>query len=238
MQETQAKRDKIISKIKKLLEMTEANGASKDEAIQAALKAQRLMAVWDVSQIELYDTEEEICCVESKRCSGTWRFSLASTIANNFRCKVYQRESRKANSRKDFNIVFVGYALDANAAAVTFNFLYAYGKRASGALVRRMKAEGRKTHGVSNAYLYGFVDGVREELEKQTKALMLVRPKAVDEVYEVLASNMPKARQGKPKVVYSDWDAVQTAEQRGITDGHDAIRSKRIEGEKGYLLNA
>lgn len=232
------KRDKIINKIKKLLEMTEANGASKDEAIQAALKAQRLMADWDVSQSELHDTEEEICTVATNKCSGSWRFSLAYTIANNFRCQVYQLECKEANRRKEFNIVFVGYTLDANAAAITFNFLYAYGKRASGALVRRMKAEGRQTHGVANAYLCGFVDGIREELEKQSKALLLVRPKAVDDAYNELAEGWKQARVKKVKIRYSDWDAVQTAEQRGIADGHDAIRSKRIEGERGYLLNA
>lgn len=60
------KMEKVMNLIKKLMEVTTENGATENEAIEASLKAQRLMAKYDIELSQLEDNAEAIVETEVK----------------------------------------------------------------------------------------------------------------------------------------------------------------------------
>lgn len=84
------KRNKIIDKVKKLLEL--ANSPEENEAIAATLKAQELISKFNIEDMELATeiTEETINSVSFNTGKGKkWKYLLSSLVARNFRCKCY-----------------------------------------------------------------------------------------------------------------------------------------------------
>ena len=110
--------EKIIEKIKKLLNMTQENGASENEAIVAALRAQKLMAEYNINVADIETSDDSTTIVEESFVCGKnnkWKVRLAAIIAKNFRCRVYFIDKSK--------VVFYGYESDAKIALDVFKFL-------------------------------------------------------------------------------------------------------------------
>ena len=213
-------REQIIDRIKKLLALAK-NNPSAAEATAAALKAQKLIADNDVSKDELYDEKpEDIAKIESQDIIGKpWAVYLARAIADNFRCQHYFTESGyrgwSGRTRKTGRkAVFVGYETDAEAAQVT-------AKRTYGT-----------TAGVRNSFLVGdghstgYVSGIRSELEKQSKELMLVRPKAVNDFYAEMSKGFGNMHTGIRSNGYNSDSAG-----RGYEAGRDSLKSARMGGQ-------
>ena len=223
---------KIIDRIKKLLALAKEN-TNAAEATAAALKAQKLIAEYDVSKAELHEDEPENL-VEVKSDSDThgnpWGVSLASAVADNFRCRLYLNSTSvydhwTGRSKSHRRIVFMGYDTDAEAAKVTFDRLYEIGTKLANAACRRERELYGTASGVKNSFLMGFVKGIRDELEKQSVALVLVRPKAVDDFADEVTSNFRTVR---TRVSNSgDRDAYND----GRRAGRDSVRSARLKGQ-------
>lgn len=223
----------VINRIKKLLALAKDN-ASKNEATAAALRAQQLIAEYDVSKEELHeDEQEEITEVNSGNIKGNpWSKALATTIADNFRCRYYLHSNGRRSwvtrrvTKSSENVVFIGYDTDANAATVTFDRLFEMGNRLADAECRAARAKYGTAQGVRNSFLLGFVEGIRKELEKQCVALMLVRPKAVDDYTEQRTAGF----RSSSYTVRSANDA--TSYDNGVGAGRDSVRSARLGGQK------
>lgn len=220
----------IIDKVLKLLSLAENNNNAA-EATAAALKAQQLIAQHDISQNELhYGIEEKIGKVVSDSIKGMpWAKYLAEVIADNFRCGHWYRTSSYKNSwsgrRNTTNeyIIFIGYDTDANAAAVTFNRLVKIGNRLAAAACRRDREAYGTARGTKNSFLMGYVSGIRCELEKQSMALMLVRPKAVNDYLDEAQRDMQKGKRAKIRNNIDPW-----AYNEGKDAGRDSLRSARL----------
>lgn len=178
--------EKVIEKIRKLLAMTEENGASENEAIIAALKAQKLMAEYNLTVADVADEHEgksEI--IEAAVDAGTkykWKYGLVNIIAVNFCCKVYIVNKS--------NVVFYGYKNHADVASEVFRFLFNTGNKLANNYYYKCMKDGRDTVGVKNTFLLGFCKGIEEVLGKQCRALMLVTPKEVEESFkEIIAGS-------------------------------------------------
>lgn len=221
----------IIDRIKKLLALAKGN-TNAAEATAAALKAQKLIADHDVSKVDLYDEPEEIVTVTAGDVKGNpWGKRLAKVIADNFRCQHYyhlvgtrdgwtHRVTAKSNE-----VVFVGYDTDAQAATVTYNRLFEIGNRLAGSECRKAKRERGTARNVRNSFLLGYVEGIRKELEKQSMALMLVRPKAVDDYYDEISSDWTSTRSSVRNAYHGEaYDSGQRA-------GRDSVRSARLAGQ-------
>lgn len=223
----------IIDRIKKLLALAKGN-TNAAEATAAALKAQKLIADYDVSKAELHEDEPENLVEitsESNTHSNPWGVKLANVIADNFRCRLYLHTTtagydywtrRKDTSR---NIVFMGYDTDAEAAKITFDRLYEIGNRLANAACRRERERWGSAVGVRNSFLMGFVKGIQDELEKQCVALMLVRPQAVDDFADEVTSSF---RTVHTRVRNSDDRAAYNS---GREAGRDSVRSARLKGQ-------
>jgi len=208
----------VIEKVKKILALA-GNNPNQHEAIAAALKAQELMAKFNINESELGDelTEESInsmeCVVSGK--AQKWRLSLAVVIAKNFRCKVYLSNG---------NVTFYGYDNDVAIAKEVFLSMYAIGVKLSNKEKKEARKESGTAKGVRNTFCLGFVNGIKSELEKQCTALMIVTPKEVDEKYN---QEMKFGRTRSASLTVSTNAAVYA---KGFQAGKDAAKGRMIEG--------
>ena len=214
--------EKILSKIKNLLDLAN-NNSNENEAIAAALKAQELMAKYNIELDQLEDKKEtreivkEVYRQSGKHEMGKWKIGLAAIIAQNFRCKTYF-------IGRSSNVVFYGYKEDAKIALQVFTYLYEIGNKFAVRYYNKCKKEGKETRGVMNTYLVGFRDGVAEVLEKQCTALMIVTPKEVTESYEEMTKDWKSV---KPTLRLS---GDTSAYSNGKSDGRDLATARSIEG--------
>lgn len=214
------KEEKIIEKIKNLFDLA-GNNPNENEAMAAALKAQELMAKYNInaSQINTESADNEIFHARfedsSKHEMKKWKARLCQVIARNFCCEVYFSGSA---------VVFYGYKKDAEIALETFGFLYKAGNKLAVKYYNKCKKEFKDTKGVMNTYLAGFVKGIQEELGKQCTALMIVTPKEVKDSFTEMSAEW------KHKNVHLKINGVHDeAYAKGKQDGKDAIESKTLE---------
>lgn len=213
--------EKILNKIKNLLDLAN-NNPNENEAIAAALKAQELMAKYNIELDQLDDKKEtreiveEVYHQSDKHEMRKWKIGLADIIAQNFRCKVYFM------NKKD--VVFYGYKEDAKIALNVFTYLYEIGNKFAVRYYNKCKKEGKETRGVMNTYLVGFKDGVAEVLEKQCTALMIVTPKEVTESFDEMTNGWKTIK----STLRLSGDT--SAYSNGKSDGKDMATARNIEG--------
>lgn len=215
-------KEAVIRKIESLLALA-GNNPNENEAIAAALKAQQLMAKYNVelAEVEGRNANQEITreFYEIKRSShyvSKWKIELSNIIARNFCCKTYLLG-------KDI-IAFYGYEKDVRIAKEVFRFLFEAGNRMADRYYRKCRKEGRETRGVLNTYLLGFCNGVREVLDRQCTALMLVVPKEVEKAYQEHTKGWKKVSGSLQ--VSKNKEAYQTGKQ----EGKDTAQARGIEG--------
>lgn len=176
--------EKVMDKIRKLLALAN-NNPNENEAMAAALKAQKLMAEYNIELDQLEDKPaqreitKEIYLSSDKHEMKKWKIGLASIIAKNFRCQVYLLNSK--------DVVFYGYKEDAKIALQVFSFLYETGNKLAVRYYNKCKKEGQETRGLMNTYLAGFRKGVADILEKQCVTLMIVTPQEVKDSFEEMS---------------------------------------------------
>lgn len=217
-------REDVITKIQALFNITEQNGSSKSEAIAAALMAQKFISKYNVQEDELFSMEDyEIAEIASDPVFRKFKYTLAQIVADNYRCRYYIT----AVGRKH-KMIFVGRNADATAAALIFNKLYEAVNDYANNESRMYRGKGRGLYGnYFNSAAIAYMDGIKAELEKQSKELMLVRPKEVDDSFaEITAGWGHKKNTGMTSFGYVNYEA-------GVQAGRDAIRSSRLSGQKG-----
>lgn len=170
-------KEKVLDKIKKLLALGDSNkNDSDEEAKRAMLKAQELMAKYDISAEEVEGEEEEQYSHEE--CEHKWdyayRIPLANVLSKNFRCMVYTRGKK---------VVFMGHSSDAKICKATFEFAYQFIQRRGNSLYNKRYTMGMPTKGVFNSYAQGFITGLQEAFDVQCRALAIVTPPDVVEEF-------------------------------------------------------
>ena len=210
--------EQVIEKIKKLLALAD-NNPNENEAKTALLQAQKLMAKYNVS-VEITEGEEAIAYAQEKcvhRYDAAYRKPLARVIANNFRCEYFLRGSQ---------IVFFGRDMDARIAKEAFEYAYEFAMREGNKLENKAYAEYGTARGVHSSYTAGFIAGLKEALEAQCKALIIVTPQDVKDEFADMSKSWGTARGGfKLSRSNIDYDAYQ----RGHHDGKTVMNGRRLE---------
>lgn len=208
-------KEKILNKIKNLLDLS--TSPNEHEAKAAALKAQELMAKYDIDSQSVVDTTsyiDEICHIvcenDGKHSMKKWKVLLAPIIANNFRCKLYFMGN---------SVVFYGYKRDAEIASEVFKFLFTTGNKLAVRYYNTCKKSGKPTKGVMNTYLSGFAAGVKEDLEKQCTALMIITPKEVTDQFEDLTKNWKTKQFSMNRAADAEAFATGKKEGKGVSSG-------------------
>lgn len=221
--------EKLLNKISNLLDLAN-NNPNEHEAASAALKAQELMAKYHIELADLSEGESKedmikLPVVVDKGNYLKWRYNLASAIADNFRCKVFSKDIMTDNLDWKPAMVFFGYESDAKIAAKTFSYLFKLGNKFADRYYNKCKSEGGLTRGVANYYLKGFVKGIRDALEKQSTALMIVTPKEVEDEFTEMSKIFRKAS-------YSiSCTNDGRAYDEGRKDGKFAVESTALESK-------
>ena len=217
--------EKIIEKIKKVLELSR-NNPSEEEAQAAALKAQKLMAEYHISISEIEglgdtnDIEETSITVGM---GNKWKYELANVVSKNFRCKYFIRGKAV--------ICFYGHKVDTEIAAETFKYLFSTGNKTAASYYNRMRNEEMNTYGcfygagLKNSFLHGFLNGVSEALDRQCTALMIVVPEEVKEAY---AEKFKNSRRFTSHLSVAGGSGGREAFAAGKQHGRSAMESRRL----------
>lgn len=87
-----------------------------------------------------------------------------------------------------------------------------------------MKKELGTTKGVYNSFILGFLKGIKEALDKQCTALMIVTPKEVKESYAELSKTFTKFISSEVKTSRFDTSAFSS----GVKEGKNAIQARQL----------
>lgn len=209
--------NKLIEKVTKLLALA-GNNPSENEAQAAALKAQRLIAEYNLD-LNALGMEEKIeykllTAVHSN--NEGYRSPLATIVAPNFRCRAILINN---------HIHFFGRAGDVDTCTSVYNYLYKVSHNKGLRLERQARKEGRSTHGVANCYWRGFMKGLQDELATQCQALAIVVP---EDVHSKFSEKFPKLTQHKGGIRQRGFDV--RAYDTGYKDGRDSMKRRELEG--------
>lgn len=173
-------KEEILEKVKALLALGDSSRNNSDEeAKMAMLKAQELMAKYDISAEEVEGEDEQQYSHEM--CEHKWdyayRIPLANVLGKNFRCMVYVKGKK---------IVFMGHPSDAKICKATFEFAYQFIQRRGNSIYNKRYSMGYPTKGVFNSYADGFIRGLQEAFDVQCRALAVVTPQdVIDEFNDI-----------------------------------------------------
>ena len=211
-------KEKLIKKISALLNVTVEKGATVNEALVAATKAQELIAKYHVS---IVDSQEEKIGEEELEGSRKWIQLLANIVCRNMACWLIMF----TQNRKTF-LKFIGRDSDRNAAIKTYQMLLEVCQ--SG--IKKEKRCARSLKGVEFAYASGFIKAVGEEMEKQSRALMLVVPSEVDKHIE---GKYPEVRTRRSRLTchYTNKSDIEIAKANGYHDGKSVVGQKKLESK-------
>ena len=223
--------EKIMDKLDKLLRLSES--PNENEAYAAAQKAQELFVKYNISRGDINRAQAGKRRVIQKSTGITftamtdpWVITLASTVANNHRCKAFRYQNKHA---RKITVGFIGFEDD--FAFCLRIFRYAYYCVMERKQDIRTKRKGTYTAGqlreAGNAYGAGFVVGLKALYDKQREAhqewgLVLVTPTEVEAVERQMIN---------PK---SFWKAPQREHeeefQRGMKDGLEFDPTNKLAG--------
>lgn len=209
--------NKMLEKVKKLLALA-GNNPSEQEAKAAAMKAQKLIAQYNLDMSSLSSEEAiQYKLLKAKHPNNNgFRGNLAAILAPNFRCKAIYL---------DTDVHFFGREGDVDTCVGVFNYLYKV-MRTNGHHQKYIaRKEGRNVRGVANCYYSGFMKGLKDELGAQSKALAIILP---EDVKDKFSQKFPEVgvnkRMGIKKTGY-DQEAFTT----GYIDGRNSIKRRELE---------
>ena len=213
---------RLVGKIKKLLALA-GNNSNQEEAKQALLKAQQLMAENNID-VSFDNTDEPVAYsmeLAVTKMNKAFRLSLAGIIASNFRCRAFI-----LGNKENTPIGFFGHEQDAKICKEAFEFAYNTAKRNGDLEYKRCKNAGLETRNVFNSYVTGYIQGIQMALAAQCTALMVIVPKDViteaDNRFHGKPSNRSMVNN---KSVGLNFEAVQ----KGIKDGKENFTKRAIE---------
>lgn len=199
-----------IAKIRKLFALADSPNAN--EAKAALMQAHRLMAKWNIDALEADQEEIEHITEESKGGNTKYYIYLAQVIATNFRCKIYKNDSK---------IVFFGRTEDVIAAKESYDYAYKFIMRETNRRYKEAKEYYGTGEGVKNSYAYGFILGLKEALEQQSVALMVVTPQDTLDAFRDHTSGFETVKQRSTRY-YKDENYAE-----GFHDGRTSM-TKRV----------
>lgn len=209
-------REALIEKINKLLALADTSRNNSEAEAQAAYaKAQALIAEYNLNMDELNEDKEQIVLMPATHSNNEgYRTRLAMVLAQNFRCRVIMVGNR---------VNFIGYKTDAEVCVKVFNSAYRLSHNKGLKLERQARKAGLSTRGVANSYWIGFCNGLKEVLDEQCRALMIIVP---DEVNKELKERAGGTYRGGMR------NTGMRSEQymQGRQDGRDHMKAHYIEG--------
>lgn len=211
--------NKITDKIQKLLNLA-GNNPNEEEAQAALLKAQELMAQYNLDRESLGDKEKIKYSFEISNVKANPRARrLLSIIAEAFACNLLISADHKCG--------FFGREDNAKAAKECMQFIHHTMERGMNRVCKEHGLKSTAVAGASdiyNGYAAGFLSGLKEVVDAQTVALAVVVTQDVKDAY---AARFPNLGTFKGKT--TTWNhAYKDAYQSGVTDGRSAMGKRSL----------
>jgi len=208
----------IVDKIKKLLALA-GNNPNEQEAQAALLKAQALLAKYNMTQADIDGKAEPsyfIATAEHVKANPRSKH-LSLIIADSFAVRTYYTGRL---------IHFFGHTENAKAAASAMEFAHRVMEHNMNKECQRHGLKSSASAGASeiyNAYAQGFLKGLKAQLDSQSRALAIVVPQDVN---EALARRFPNM---KSKSVSLRAGRYQDSYDRGYVDGKHVMSQRELE---------
>lgn len=188
--------EKIISRIEKLLALA-GNNPSAEEAQEAMMKAQEMMAKYnlDLSQIKNPSPENKEAVHDYVKgyYNTAWALSLARVICDNFRCNLLRASG--------YGLVIIGLKEDVEICKTVFLFAANVLDKNMAKLRRQYRKKGLSTEGISGDYSVGFIAGLKAKYQEQVKregwGLVLVKDFAVEKYTQEITNPNKKGSSGR-----------------------------------------
>lgn len=210
---TKMNEQNLMDKVQKLLSLA-GNNPNEHEAQAAYAKAQALIAEYNLDMSKATGEKIEFVAKLCKHSNNEgYRKPLAVVIADNFRVKTFMRGN---------TVCFFGMKQDVEVAVEVFNHAYRYSHNRGLKLERQYREKGLSTHGVANSYWLGFCKGLKDILDEQCKALMIITPQEVEDEWNNTIA--PTLRRGNGGVRTYGSDACY---QKGYEEGKEHMRSTK-----------
>lgn len=203
--------------IRNLFERAESTH-SQNEAEQAILKAHELMAKHGITSVSADDEvkySEERCNHPGNK---KFRRNLADIIATNFKCKHYI-------SGKQF--YFFGRENDVKIAKEVFEYAYMFAYRETNRICREMKKNHFDTTGITNSYALGFIKGLKEKLDSQSTALMVIVPPDVKDKFDIMGKERG-FRTSRTVLSVASGGYAKSVYNKGLSDGRTVMNGRRL----------
>jgi hypothetical protein len=208
--------------VRNLFERAESTH-SQNEAEQAILKAHELMAKYGITAAA---AEDEIKYgEEAVKHPGNRKFrrNLANIIAPNFKCKVYI-------SKKQLH--FFGRDADVKIAKEVFEHAYSFMYRETNRMCRELRGNHFNATGITNSYALGFLRGLKEKLDEQSTALMVIVPPDVNEKFDDIGKAR-NFRSSKTKLTVQKGGYAGSVYNQGLSDGRTVLNGRRLDKATG-----
>lgn len=224
---------KIIERVRALLSLAKSD--NENEALAAAKQAMRLMEKHRISEAEVSVAQKEHgetpilndVVFTSEKVKIAWKIRLANFISVNNGCKSYTETSNFPTRHRQ---VVIGSRADMDAVNVMFQWISVTGERLAHALVRQRSGDETSAKWRKD-FLYGFADGVGEQLREAKKETHAeAEKKAISESNSSVGAALVHLKNHEERVL-ATYKAVpglrsQSLGPRHISSGYDVGREK------------
>ena len=206
----------ITDKIQKLLNLA-GNNPNEQEAKAALLKAQELMAQYNIDMDGLHKEEKIVHKLVSTAVKAhKLNNALAVVIADSFACKTIIVDGK---------LSFFGREDNAEASASAFSFAFKAMKR-GGDKATRDNGYQPGHNGAAhyyNSYVLGFIHGLKKAMDAQTVALAVVVPQDVKDKFDERFKERKYYHSSKTKAAYG-----REAYNAGMRDGSRVMDKRSL----------
>lgn len=208
--------EQVSAKIQKLLALA-GNNPDATEAQAALLKAQELMARYNMEESQLHSGDEgfKYDLLSSKVSQHKFNNQLGTIIADSFACKCVILNKK---------VAFFGREDNAKAAVTAMDFAFTVMRRGGNKATRDNGLEPGHQGAAHyyNAYVIGFLAGLKSAMDAQTVALAIVVPQDVKDEFSSRYETR-KTRTSYTKAAYS-----KTAYNAGYADGSTVMNRRSL----------
>lgn len=169
----------------------------------------------DFSDDEIVESQIDVGSGDS------WKYQLAVTVAENYRCKCYTLGSA--------TIVFRSCGRnDCTIARSVFFYLFKVCKRLATNYAKEYRSLHGEAQGVIMSFSHGFISGVADALQSQRLELMIVESKALKDDW---ASFIDGVKERK----FRSYDFQPNAYSEGVTEGKRALNNTYVTDNSRYI---
>lgn len=224
-------RENIIKAIENLLAKANDKGATEAEAMQASKAAQRLMAKYHIESLDLGKVKDNITGNYTPIRERHWMYMLATIVAHNFCCECFTTDEYDKEQNKFVKVAtFYGREIDTVIAQKVFKSLVQTAQTG----IRKHSQKYYRLYGtrkgVEKAYTQGFNKAVRQALEENCRALVLVIPQEVKDKYKRKYGSKLKTIKHNARISISTGteQTIRDIYRQGMIDGRNAAQRRKL----------